>query len=55
MQGWGKRKRNRGEEGRQRSNILKFIDGITDGIFLSVIPTTILLVKWTRHCMEIAV
>ena len=29
--GWGRRRRNRGGEGRQRGHILTFSDGFTDG------------------------
>jgi hypothetical protein len=36
--GWGRRKRNRGGEGRQSGHILTFVDGITDELLLSVIP-----------------
>jgi len=33
--GLGRRRRNRGEEGRQRGHILTFPDGFTDGLFIS--------------------
>ena len=42
-------------EGRQRHDILTFIDRITDENIMSVIPLTILLVKGSRHCTEISV
>jgi hypothetical protein len=55
MQGWGRTRRNRGGEGRQRGDILTFTDEITDIIFSYMIPMAILPVKWTRHCMKIPV
>jgi hypothetical protein len=51
MQGWVRRRRNRGEEGQQCGDILTFTDGITDGN----IPSVILMVKGSLHCMEIPV
>jgi hypothetical protein len=53
--GWGRRRRNRGGEGRQSGHILTFADGITDGLLLSVIPSAILKVNQSRHCTEIPV
>jgi hypothetical protein len=47
--------RNRGGESRLSGDIFTFVDGITDGLFLSVIPSTILTENWSRHCMEIQV
>jgi len=35
--GWGRRRTNRGGEGRQSGHILTFVDGITNGLLLSVI------------------
>jgi len=42
--GWGRRKRNRGGEGRQSGDIFTFANGITDIIIMSVIPSAILTV-----------
>jgi hypothetical protein len=53
--GWGRRKRNRGREGRQSGNILTFAEGITDRLILSVIPSEILTMNWSRHRREIPV
>ena len=53
--GRGRRMRNRGGESRLSGDIFTFVDGITDGLFLSVIPSTILTENWSRHCMEIQV
>jgi hypothetical protein len=53
--GWGRRKRNRGGEGRQSGNILTFAEGITDRLILSVIPSEILTMNWSRHRREIPV
>jgi hypothetical protein len=38
----GRRKKNRGGEGRQSGDILTFTDGITDGLIMSVNPSVIL-------------
>jgi len=53
--GWGRRRRNNEGKGRQIGHILTFADGITDGLLLSVIPPTILMVNRSHHCMEIPV
>jgi hypothetical protein len=53
--GGGRNRRDRGGEGRQRGDILTFTDGITDENISSVIPSAILTVKGSRHCMEIPV
>jgi len=53
--GWERKRRNRGGEGQQSGDILTFPDGITDGLILSVIPSAILTVNWSRHCTEIPV
>jgi len=53
--GWGRRRRNRGGEGRQSGHILTFAEGITDRLLLSMIPSTILTVNRSRHCTEILV
>jgi len=53
--GWGRRRRNRGEEGRQSGHILTFADGITDELLLSEIPSVILTVNRSRHCKDIPV
>ena len=47
--GGGRRRRNRGEEGRQHGDILTFTDGITD----ENIPSVILPVKGSRHYMNL--
>jgi len=44
--GWGRRRRNRGGEGRQSGDILTFTNGITDKILPSVIPSVMLTVNW---------
>jgi hypothetical protein len=46
--GLGRRRRNRGGEGRQSWHILTFSDGFTDEI-LSVMPSVIRMEKLTRH------
>jgi len=43
--GWGRRRRNKGGEGRQSGDVLTFTDGITDGLISLVMPSTILLVN----------
>jgi hypothetical protein len=53
--GWGRRRRNRGGEGRQRGDILAFTDGILNGHILSVYSSVILTVNGSRHCTEIPV
>jgi len=53
--GWGKRRRNRGGEGRQSGHLLTFADGLTDGCIPSVIPSAILTVNRPRHYTEIPV
>jgi hypothetical protein len=53
--GWGRRRRNRGGEGRQSGYILIFADGFTDKIIPSLIPSAILMVNRARHCTEISV
>jgi hypothetical protein len=53
--GWGKKMRNRGGKSRLSGDIFTFVDGITDRLFLSVIPSTILMENWSRHCIEIRV
>ena len=52
---WGRRRRNRGGEGRQNGHILTFADGLTEGIIPSVSPSAILTVNKAHHCMEISV
>jgi len=47
----GKKRRNRGGEGRQSGDLLTFADGITDGRLLSVF----LMVNWTRQSTEISI
>ena len=47
--GLGRRRRNRGGEGRQSGHILTFSDGLIDGIRPSVTPSAILTEKSTRH------
>jgi len=47
--GWGRKRRNRGGEGRQSGDILTFVDGFTDGIISSVILSAILTVNRARH------
>jgi hypothetical protein len=49
--GMGKKRRNRGGEGRQSGDILTFADRITDGRLLSVF----LMVNWTRQSTEISI
>jgi len=51
----GRRRRNRGEEGRRRGDILRFTDGIINENISSVIASTILPVKGTHHCTKIPV
>ena len=51
--GWGRRRRNRGGDGRQSGYILALIDGNTDGLIMSVIPSVSLMVNWSHHYMEI--
>ena len=53
--GMGRRRRNRGGEGRQSGDVLTFIDGITDGLIPLVMPLAILSVSGSCHCMEIPV
>jgi hypothetical protein len=50
---WGRRRRNRGGEGRLRGDILTFADGFTDGPIPSVIPSTRLTVNRARHRTEL--
>jgi hypothetical protein len=50
---WGRRRRNRGGEGRQRGDILTFADGFTDGIIPSVIPSASLKINRARHRTEL--
>jgi len=50
---WGRRRRNRGGEGRQRGDILTFADGFTDGPITSVIPLACLTVNRARHRTEL--
>jgi hypothetical protein len=52
--GWGRR-RNKGGDSWQSGDILIFTDGIIDGLILSVIPSVILTVNWSHHCMKILV
>ena len=42
--GWGRRRRNRGGEGRQSGDILTFTDEFTDERIPSMIPSVILMV-----------
>jgi len=53
--GWGRRRRNRGGEGRQSGHILTFADIFTDEIILSVSPSVILTVNRARHRTKISV
>jgi hypothetical protein len=53
--GWGRRRRNRGGEGRQSGHILTFADIFTNEIILSVSPSVILTVNRARHRTEISV
>ena len=46
---WGRRRRNRGEEGQQRGDILTFADGPIP----SVIPLAYLTVNRARHRTEL--
>ena len=39
--GWGRRRRNRGGEGRQSGDILTLTEGIANGILLSVISSSV--------------
>jgi hypothetical protein len=43
--GWGRRRRNRGGEGRQSGYILTLIDGNIDRLILSEIPSVSLTVN----------
>jgi hypothetical protein len=43
--GWERRRRNRGGEGRHSGDILTFVDGITNGLIFSMIPSVILTVN----------
>jgi hypothetical protein len=51
----GKEKEKIGEERVGRVVILTFANGIIDGFIMSVIPSAILTVNWSCHCMEIPV
>ena len=51
---WGRRRRNRGGEGRQRGDILTFADGFTDDIIPSVIPSASLKINRARHRAELS-
>jgi hypothetical protein len=55
--GWGRRRRNREEEGRPSGYILALTDGNTNGlimsVILSVIPSISMTVNWSRYCTEI--
>jgi hypothetical protein len=51
----GRRRRNKGGEGRQSGDVLTFIDGITDGLIPLVMPLAILSVSGSCHCTEIPV
>jgi hypothetical protein len=53
--GWGRRRRNRGGEGRQSGDILTFNDEITDGLIPSVTLSAILMVNRSRHYTKIPV
>jgi hypothetical protein len=53
--GRGRRRRNRGGEGRQSGDILTFADGITDELILSVISLAILTMNRSSHLTEIPV
>jgi len=53
--GWGRRRRNRGGEGRQSGDILTFTNEITNRLIPSVILSTILMVNRSRHCTEIPI
>ena len=53
--GWGRRRRNKGGEGRQSGDTLTFAEGIIDRLMLSMVPLAILMVNWLRHCTEISV
>jgi len=53
--GWKrKRRRNKGF-GRGGRYIMAFTDGIANGMYPSVIPSVIPLVKVSRHCRAISV
>jgi hypothetical protein len=52
---WGRRRRNRGGEGRQSGYILTFTDGIIDGLVLSLNPSVVLTVNGPCHCTKILV
>ena len=47
--GWGRRRENKGGEGRQSGHILTFADGFTDKIIPFVIMSAILMVNKARH------
>jgi len=53
--GWGRRRRNRGGEGRQSGHILTFTNGFTNIIIPSVSLSAILKVNRARHYTEISV
>jgi hypothetical protein len=53
--GWGRRRKNKGGEGRQSGYISTLNDQNTDGLILSEIPSVSLMVNWSRHCTEIPV
>ena len=50
---WGRRRRNRGGEGRLRGDILTFADSFTDGPIPSVIPSARLTANRARHRTEL--
>ena len=52
--GLGRRRRNRGEEGRERGYILTFADRFTNRIIPSVILSAIPMVNRACHCTEIS-
>ena len=49
--GWGRRKRNRGGEGRYSGHRLSFVDGFTDRILASMSPSAILTVNMSRQIL----
>ena len=49
--GWKRRRRNSGGEGWQTGDIFTFVDGL----IMPVILSAIMMVNWSRHCMEIRV
>jgi hypothetical protein len=53
--GWGRRRRNKGGEGRQSGDTLIFAKGITDKLLLSVISSALLTVNWSRYYTKIQV